>query len=136
MTKMEFIDARTKIISAMLDNPDEAGIYPTSKCFAALDDLFDRLHPAGNTGPSWAQIETRNPNAKPPEVAWMPDFQKMNSVIEAFDQAEAAWMLACNQPNEDWCNEHQRKMLFNACIDLADEFIRLYASRKVMGKNP
>lgn len=149
MTKIEFIDARTKIISEMLDNPDEAGIYPTSKCFAALDDLFDQLHPAGNTGPSWAQIETINPNAMPHEIFnttvnssvkidWDPQFQKlsMNRITNAFDTAKAAWQLACNQPKEDWCNEHQRRVLFNACIDLADEFIRLYASRKVKGKTP
>ena len=33
MTKEEFIDRRTKIISKMLDNPDENGIYPTTIAF-------------------------------------------------------------------------------------------------------
>ena len=34
---------RTEIISEMLDNPDEHGIYPTSVCFDKLDDLFKEL---------------------------------------------------------------------------------------------
>ena len=41
MTKEEFISARTRIISNMLDNPDEYGIYPTTKCFNELDALYD-----------------------------------------------------------------------------------------------
>lgn len=55
MTKEEFIDRRTKIISKMLDNPDEHGIYPTTVCYAELDDLFDELMKY-DRGPSWAQI--------------------------------------------------------------------------------
>jgi len=43
MTKEEFITERTNIISEMLDNPDEYCIYPTSKCFEKLDNLFDRI---------------------------------------------------------------------------------------------
>ena len=43
MNKQEFITKRTKIISAMLDNPDKNGIYPTTECFNALDALFDSL---------------------------------------------------------------------------------------------
>lgn len=43
MTKDEFITERTRIISEMLDNPDEYDIYPTTKCFKALDDLFDKI---------------------------------------------------------------------------------------------
>ncbi len=43
MTKDEFITERTRIISEMLDNPDEYGIYPTTKCFEALDNLFDQI---------------------------------------------------------------------------------------------
>lgn len=39
----EFITERTRIISKMLDNPDECGIYPTSECFAQFDALFDRI---------------------------------------------------------------------------------------------
>lgn len=56
MNKEEFIDQRTKIISKMLDNPDKSGIYPTTVCFAELDDLFDKLMNY-DRGPSWAQIE-------------------------------------------------------------------------------
>lgn len=60
MTKNEFIDKRTKIISKMLDNPDECGIYPTTICFAELDDLFDELtrnyKSDSERGASWAQI--------------------------------------------------------------------------------
>lgn len=59
MNKKEFIDKRTKIISKMLDNPDEYGIYPTTICFAELDDLFDVLTKETKTesqrGASWAQ---------------------------------------------------------------------------------
>jgi len=43
MKKEEFITERTRIISEMLDNPDEYGIYPTTKCFEQLDELFDKL---------------------------------------------------------------------------------------------
>ncbi len=42
MEKSEFITERTRIISEMLDNPNEHGIYPTTKCFKALDELFDK----------------------------------------------------------------------------------------------
>lgn len=43
MTKQQFVDNRTAIISKMLDNPDEHGIYPTTTCFAELDDLYDEM---------------------------------------------------------------------------------------------
>lgn len=43
ITKDEWIKVRTNIISKMLDNPDEHGIYPTTICFAELDDLYDQL---------------------------------------------------------------------------------------------
>ena len=58
MNKNEFIAARTKIISDMLDNTDEYGICPTTEAFASLDDLFDALTNNAE-GPSWAQIETK-----------------------------------------------------------------------------
>jgi hypothetical protein len=45
MTKDEFITERTRIVSEMLDNPDKYGIYPTTKCFEALDALFDKINP-------------------------------------------------------------------------------------------
>ena len=44
MKKEEFITERTRIISEMLDNPDENGIYPTTKCFVELDLLYDEIH--------------------------------------------------------------------------------------------
>lgn len=44
MTKNEFITKRTEIISKMLDNPSETGIYPTTKAFAELDDLYDEMN--------------------------------------------------------------------------------------------
>lgn len=54
MTKNEFIFLRTQIISNMLDSPDKLGIYPTTKCYAKLDDLYDKI--TGSTGdPSWSQ---------------------------------------------------------------------------------
>ena len=43
MKKEDFITERTRIISEMLDNPDEYGIYPTTKCFNQLDELFDKF---------------------------------------------------------------------------------------------
>jgi len=43
MTKQKFITERTRIVSNMLDNPDKIGIYPTTKCFEQLDELFDRI---------------------------------------------------------------------------------------------
>ena len=62
MNKTKFIDRRTKIISDMLDNPDELGIYPTTICFAELDDLFDDIlvtHGLQPYEPSEAQILRR-----------------------------------------------------------------------------
>ena len=63
MNKNEFIDRRTRIISKMLDNPNEYEIYPTTRAFAELDDLFDELKPG--EGPSWAQIDSRCLSKKP-----------------------------------------------------------------------
>jgi hypothetical protein len=39
---------RTEIISKMLDNPTEIGIYPTTDCFEELDSLFEELQPKWN----------------------------------------------------------------------------------------
>lgn len=58
MTKDEFIDRRTRIISKMLDNPDDCGIYSTTVCYAELDDIFDELTEWSD--PSWAQENTRH----------------------------------------------------------------------------
>lgn len=49
ITKEEFISERTRIISEMLDNPDELGIYPTTKCFEELDALFDKIIRSGGS---------------------------------------------------------------------------------------
>ncbi len=38
-----FKTERTKIMSEMFDNPDNCGIYPTTKCFEALDKLYSEL---------------------------------------------------------------------------------------------
>lgn len=43
MTKDQFQTERTNIISEMLYNPDEYGIYPTTKCYQALDELYEKL---------------------------------------------------------------------------------------------
>ena len=40
-----FKQKRTQIISKMLDNPNEIGIYPTTDCFEELDSLFEELQP-------------------------------------------------------------------------------------------
>ena len=41
MKTTDFKTERTRIISEMLDNPDEHGIYPTTKCFKQLDKLYE-----------------------------------------------------------------------------------------------
>ena len=41
--RQNWITGRTLIISEMLDNPGECDIYPTTKCFKALDDLHNDL---------------------------------------------------------------------------------------------
>lgn len=38
-----FQKERTRIISEMLDNPNDLGIYQTTKCFNELDALFIKL---------------------------------------------------------------------------------------------
>lgn len=63
MNKETFVSERTKIISKMLDNPDNLGIYPTTICFAELDDLYDKITNY-DKGPSWAQIERNTLEAK------------------------------------------------------------------------
>jgi len=63
MTKEDFIDKRTFIISQMLDNPDKHGIYPTTNCFADLDDLFDEIS-IGTDELSWPQKHVRGKLSK------------------------------------------------------------------------
>jgi hypothetical protein len=41
--KEKFQIERTKIISEMLNNPNEIGIYPTTKCFEHLDNLYEKI---------------------------------------------------------------------------------------------
>ena len=55
MDKAEFVNRRTEIISQLLDNVDEFGICPTTRCFARLDDLFDEMNSNEVEQPSWAQ---------------------------------------------------------------------------------
>lgn len=43
MNRNEFQRRRTEIISKMLDNPDDIGIYPTSQCYIELDRLYDDI---------------------------------------------------------------------------------------------
>ena len=43
MKKEDFKTKRTEIISNMLDNPNEDGIFPTTKCYEQLDVLYDTL---------------------------------------------------------------------------------------------
>lgn len=43
ITRQEFVKERTRIISEMLDNPNEHEIYPTTKCYEELDELYDRI---------------------------------------------------------------------------------------------
>ena len=60
MNKEEFITERTRIISEMLDNPDEYGIYPTTKCFNDLDELFDRIQKEARENPYLYDFKTGN----------------------------------------------------------------------------
>jgi len=64
MTKDEFITRRTRIISEMLDNPDKYGIYPTTKCFEALDALFDEINYSVSDEEIVASIPYPNPISK------------------------------------------------------------------------
>ncbi len=50
MSKLEFQKARTEIISKMLDNPDKYGLYPTTECYEALDELYEKMQNAKNNG--------------------------------------------------------------------------------------
>jgi len=43
-----------EIISEMLDNPDEFGIYPTTKCFQDLEDLLRKVRFEA-VGWTWAE---------------------------------------------------------------------------------
>lgn len=43
INKEEFITSRTQIISKMIENPDGNGIFPTTVCYAELDDLYDQV---------------------------------------------------------------------------------------------
>ena len=56
MTKEEFVQRRADIISKMLDNPNDLGIYQTTVAYAEFDDLYDLLMNYQG-GPSWAQID-------------------------------------------------------------------------------
>jgi len=48
MKKDEFVRKRAEIISKMLNNRDEYGVYPITVCYAAFDDYFDELVPNEN----------------------------------------------------------------------------------------
>lgn len=43
MKKEEFIKERTRIISEMIENPNEIGIFPTGNCFQELDKLYRKI---------------------------------------------------------------------------------------------
>ena len=55
MIKKDFVNKRTKIITKMLDNPDELGIFSTTIAFAELDDIYDEMSQQGEVK-SEAQI--------------------------------------------------------------------------------
>ena len=74
----------------MLDNPDELGIYPTTICFAELDDLFDDIlvtHGLQPYEPSEAQILRRRGEMKND-----PDFKVKKGTLIKRDYKEA-WSL-------------------------------------------
>ena len=75
MKKEDFQTERTRIISNMLDNPDEYGIYPTTKCFNELDKLYDRLTSHNRTSTHRKLELTDGPSA---EV-------KYDEMMEAFE---------------------------------------------------
>ena len=43
MTKENFIEERTRIISELLNNRDEQNTNPTTKCFEEFDKLYDKI---------------------------------------------------------------------------------------------
>ena len=59
-----FKTKRTEIISEMLDNPDEGGIYPTTKCLKELDKLFEKALNIPVKEPFYCQCN--KPNLKIP----------------------------------------------------------------------
>lgn len=62
----EWVKNRTEIISEMLDNPDEHGIYPTTQCFRKLDELHDYLIAEAEAQAWWEEQERikRMPKSK------------------------------------------------------------------------
>src|SRR5574343_511206 len=40
---IDYVSARTNIMSEMLDNPDDCGIYPTTIAYQKLDAEFNKL---------------------------------------------------------------------------------------------
>lgn len=54
-----------EIISEMLDNPDEFGIYPTTKCFQDLEDLLQKVRFQA-VGYAWAEACSQLDNGLDP----------------------------------------------------------------------
>lgn len=102
MDKATFVTRRTKIISAMLDNPDVYGIYPTSECFRALDNLFDEI--TGCTVKSEIQeVFSEALEDLPEEQEMSPlDRLKCNLQTKAFGtvdpEKDYPLCIACKQP--------------------------------------
>lgn len=53
MTPEKFKQKRYEIISKMLENPDDAGIFPTAKCYEELDNLFEEVKKEAEYEEQW-----------------------------------------------------------------------------------
>jgi hypothetical protein len=105
MNKEEFITERTNIISRMLDNPNEYGIYPTTKCFNELDALYDRIVEQKPDCYDKRFIEWMLKNGAYSDVPYKTYTQKWNIQIENYD-----WVyFTTEEAFEYWKNDIKDK---------------------------
>lgn len=95
----------------MLDNPDKYGIYPTTKCFNALDELYDKIctdagiqvpheckycHTMVNTDDETCFANPKNRNGIPPE-------EIMPTIVEIYEAEKelCKWVPITVDPKED-----------------------------------
>ena len=112
MEQAEFKTERTRIISEMLDNPDGHGIYPTTKCFEELDNLFEQIR-------SEEQAKTE----KIAHEAWLQALKKHHGPLSEsgftkwFDEFtnKAQHCSECGKPME------KKEIIIKGDIDTCDE---------------
>lgn len=109
MTKKEFITERTRIISEMLDDPNEVGIHNTGKCFARLDQLYDKLVQPVQKSPSDTAVK------EPIDI--LQEYDK-DSGFE-FRQPQLNWAIAaCRDFHEQFTSIRPGQALSNEAIEL------------------